>query len=100
MATKNLARSVIEGGRCGYYQMEVAKYAAKERAELRAFAGRVARDPDEADGVPPPKRQPVHVCFADKLSPAFRFLEANCGRPWMKVRGELFARFDIRKLLT
>src|SRR6185295_4689031 len=23
-------------------------------------------------------------------------LEANCGRPWSKVRGELFARFDIR----
>jgi hypothetical protein len=96
MATKNLARTAIEGGRCGYYKMEVAARAAEERAATRAFLQRVALDDEDADALADPRRRPVHVCFSDKLSPVYRFLDANCGRPWNKVREELFARFDIR----
>lgn len=96
MATKNLARTAIEGGRCGYYKMEVAAYASSERAATRAFLQRVTRDADDAERVVAPKRRPVRVCFSDKLSAVHRYLDANCGRPWSKVREELFARFDIR----
>lgn len=96
MATKNLARTAIEGGRCGYYKMEVAARAAEERAATRAFLKRAVRDVDDVEGVAAPRRRPVYVCFSDKLNPIRRFLYANCGRPWNKVRGELFARFDIR----
>ena len=96
MATKNLARTAIEGGRCGYYKMEVAARATGERAATRAFLDRVARDPEDADRLADPRRLPVRACFADKLSPVHRYLDANCGRPWSKVREELFARFDIR----
>ena len=96
MATKNLARTAIEGGRCGHYQMQVAARAAGERAATRAFLKRAARDVEDVEDVAAPKRRPVHVCFSDKLNPVRRYLEANCGRPWNKVRGELFERFDIR----
>ena len=92
----NLARTAIEGGRCGYYKMEVAARAAEERAATRAFLKRVANDVDDAEGLADPRRRPVRACFSDKLSPVHRYLDANCGRPWSKVREELFARFDIR----
>lgn len=96
MSTKDLARTAIEGGRCGHYQMEVAAEAAGERAAARAFLRRAAREPDAADDLVDPRRRPVRACFSDKLSPVHRYLDRNCGRPWDKVRSELFARFDIR----
>jgi hypothetical protein len=96
MATKNLARTAIEGGRCGHYKMEVAARAAEERAATRAFLQRVAHDDEDAEALVDPRRRPVRACFADKLAPVHRYLEANCGRPWSKVREDLFARFDIR----
>lgn len=96
MSTRNLARTAIEGGRCGHYQMEVAAEAAGERSAARAFLRRAARDPDAADDRVDPRRRPVRACFSDKLSPVHRYLERNCGRPWDKVRSELFARFDVR----
>lgn len=96
MATKNLARTTIEGGRCGYYKMEVAARAAAERTATRSFLRKVARDDDDAEGLADPRRLPVRVCFSDKLGPSERFLDSCCGRPWRKVREELFARFDIR----
>lgn len=96
MATKNLARTAIEGGRCGHYKMEVAARAAGERAATRAFLDRVARDPEDAEALADPRRIPVRVCFSDKLAPVYRYLDANCGRPWTNVREEMFQRFDIR----
>ena len=43
--------------------------------------------------MPPPH---VRKEFHDKLSPAMRWLAAQVGRPWDKVRSELTARFDSR----
>jgi len=96
MATKNLARTVIEGGRTTGYQVSVARHAASERAQGRAFLQRVMRDVEAADAYVDPRRTPVHVSFDDKLAPIYRYLDANCGRPWRKVREEMFGRFDIR----
>jgi hypothetical protein len=39
---------------------------------------------------------PVYQGFDDKLAPAHRWLRAQAGRPWNKVRGELLSRFDTR----
>jgi hypothetical protein len=43
-----------------------------------------------------PTRPPVYRDFHDKLAPAARWLQSQIGRPWSKVEGELFARFDAR----
>ena len=90
MSTKNLARTAIEGGRCGYYQSEVRAQKRSERAALRTYL----RDPDEARAAP--IRKPVYKCFSDKLSPVERYLDSQAGRPWNNVRSELFQRFDTR----
>lgn len=62
---------------------------------VRDTLSSVLRDAD-ADNLIIPKREHSYRWFSDKLSPARRWLRAQVGRPWSKVRGELFARFDIR----
>lgn len=96
MSTKNLARTVIEGGRRYYNCWERRHSHAEARAAERAVAATV-RTHDADDLVWP---EPKHVgrSFHDKLSPAERWLRSNVGRPWDLVRSEIFARFDTRTL--
>jgi hypothetical protein len=96
MATKNLARTVIEGGRTGHYQAEVDINERAERRAVKRFCGKVANDIEEYEDLVVPKRQPVYPDFADKLTPAYRFLDSHLGEPWDDIRSILFSRFDIR----
>lgn len=96
MSTKNLARTVIEGGRCGYYKGEVQEYASSERASGRAYLRLVARDPEAADAVLDPVRKPAMVCFSDKLSPVYAYLDSRVGKSWDKTFAEVCAKFDLR----
>jgi hypothetical protein len=95
MSTKNLARTVIEGGRSHAYQVTRRHSNASERARERVTSHRLltAIDLDDADYRP---RAKVYRWFSDKLGPAGRFLTSQVGRPWSKVRSELAARFDTR----
>jgi hypothetical protein len=92
MATKDLARTTIEGGRTrwsGWFRHHTNReLRARERAALACSV-----DPD---GEPWPRQTPAHRQFHDKLGPPRRWLERQAGRPWDVVRGELFARFDVR----
>ncbi len=96
MATKNLSRTVIEGGRCAHYQSEVRESIRGERAHGRTYLRAVANDPELADECVAPKRKVVSPCFADKLRPIYGFLDSRLGRNWDTVRSELFAKFDTR----
>jgi hypothetical protein len=95
MSTKNLARTVIEGGRHRYskYQRRRSNTAERRRAHQLEHALAVKEDPDRAIFE---QRPPVYRDFADKLGPAQRWLRSQVGRPWNKVRSELFTRFDTR----
>ena len=95
MTTKNLARTVIEGGRSCYNQWERRYSNAQERAHERLVSAALvgAADPDVTWYAP---RKPVYRGFRDKLAPAERWLRSHVGRPWSKVRSELFSRFDTR----
>ena len=95
MSTKNLARTVIEGGRHRGNVWERRYSNALERAAERELST-LLRDRLDADAVVYRKRTPVYQGFDDKLGPAQRWLKAQAGRPWNKVRSELFARFDTR----
>jgi hypothetical protein len=97
MATKDLARTVIEGGRSHRNCYVRRRSNAVQRHHERQTSARVARSEmfDEHLYVP---RRPVRRDFHDKLSPAKRWLERQVGRPWHKVRSELFSRFDIRTI--
>jgi hypothetical protein len=94
MATKNLARTAIEGGR--YFGMTfISRYENRVvRAMTRTALARVtAADAD--DWVAPSARK-IGRHFHDKLSAPERWLDAQVGRPWHLVRGELLRRFDTR----
>jgi hypothetical protein len=95
MATKNLARTVIEGGRSRYNQRERRESNVWERSARRQLSAQLrwAIDPDDAVY---PRREPTGRDFSDKLNPAERWLRAQVGRPWNKVRSELVQRFDSR----
>lgn len=95
MSTKNLARTVIEGGRNGWNRWLRRHSNGVHRAAERVALSRTisATDPDAPLM---PRRRPVRPSFSDKLSPAERWLERQAGRPWDDVRGELFTRFDTR----
>ena len=95
MSTKNLSRTVIEGGRSRYNRFERRHSNALERTWERQLSARLlaGADPEEALY----RRRPtVYAGFSDKLAPARRWLLRQVGRPWSKVRSELFARFDSR----
>jgi hypothetical protein len=95
MSTKNLARTVIEGGRANFNKLQRRHSNAVERARVHQLERALCRA-SELDGAVFEPRQPVYRAFDDKLGPALRWLRSQAGRPWDKVRSELFARFDIR----
>jgi hypothetical protein len=96
MARKDLSRTVIEGGRSYYNSWERRASHAVARARQREWLDAVRVEHDLADerAVVPPRH--VYKGFHDKLAPAERWLASNVGRPWAKVRSELFETFDTR----
>jgi len=91
---KDLSRTVIEGGR--YYRNCYERRASHgtARARLRDWLDNVD-DPDASDPAP---LDPVPRSFRDKLRPAMRWIDAQVGRSWAKVRAELHAKFDARTI--
>lgn len=96
MSTKNLAKTVIEGGRYAGNKWDRRHSSAEERVHARAYCKRVAHDPELADEEEIEPRQPVYKGFTDKLAPMYRWLDAQVGRPWSEVRSEVFQKFDTR----
>lgn len=95
MSTKNLARTVIEGGRANWNQFDRRHRTAVERRRTHELERQLCSTA-EADSAYFPPRSPERRVFYDKLRPALRWLHSQTGRPWDKVRSELFERFDIR----
>lgn len=95
MSTKNLSRTVIEGGRAHGNRWERRDSNAQARTHTRQLSRELCRARELDDVVYAPRRA-VPRQFHDKLAPAERWLHSQVGRPWNKVRGELVARFDAR----
>jgi len=95
MSTKNLAHTVIEGGRYRHNKFLRRYSNAAERARAHAHERQLLLAPECVEEQFEP-RTPVRRAFRDKLSPARRWLKSQVKRPWDKVRSELFARFDAR----
>lgn len=96
MATKNIARSALEGGRHGYNKWERRYSHNEERTEARDYCRRVEVDPDFADEDVIDAIRPIRKEFTDKLSPMHRWLEKQVGRSWADVRSEVAEKFDTR----
>ncbi|HEX6767239.1 MAG TPA: hypothetical protein VF103_17195 [Polyangiaceae bacterium] len=95
MSTKNLSRTVIEGGRRHGNRAMRRHSNASDRVWERMTSQKLLTA-IELDDVSYRPRQKVFRDFSDKLAPAERWLRSQVGRPWNKVRSELFARFDTR----
>lgn len=98
MSTKNLARTVIEGGRYHGNTFDRRRSHRAAQAEARALLESVALNRELADDMVLPERRPVRRCFRDKLGPADRWMRSQVGRPWHKVQSEMLLRFDTRTL--
>jgi hypothetical protein len=95
MSTKNMARTVMEGGRHRTSSWLSRHSHGVQRARQRAALARVGKGSELDDLVmPAPRKESRH--FRDKLAVPRRWLEQQVGRPWNTVRGELVARFDTR----
>jgi len=95
MSTKNLARTVIESGRARWNKYERGRARASERAWERVTSKRLLTATEFEDVVYRPRKK-VYRGQRDKLAPAERWLRRQIGRPWSRIRSELFARFDVR----
>lgn len=94
MSTKRLERTVIEGGRRNKWERRYSH--AEERAHLRNYITEVKADPENWYDYDIEPIEPVYKAFSDKLSPMYRWLHAQAGRPWNDVRSEVAEKFDTR----
>jgi hypothetical protein len=96
MSTKNLARTVIEGGRYSGNKTDRYLSNAEERARVRNYIQEVTLDPENYEEYDVEPREHVWKGFKDKLGPMYRWLQSQVGRPWNEVRSEVAQKFDTR----
>ncbi len=96
MSTKNLSRTIIEGGRRKRNKWERRHSNRALRAKVREYMHGVMKNPDASDEDYEPTREKVYKDFDDKLGPIYRWLHAQEGRPWDDVRSEIHQKFDLR----
>lgn len=103
MATKHLARTVLEGGNTEKYRCARKRQNAWIRRQGRAFAQQCLRDPEVywEQSVPAVKRRTdVWDRHTKKLRPVWRYLTSRVGRSWSEVYREIRQRFDDRTLVS
>ena len=98
MATKYIARTVIEGGRHRISKAERRHSNRVARRRSRRFAQHMRDESWEYEFLTAPRRRPVSKIFHDKLAPAFRWLQSHLGEPWDDVYAEIKRRFDVRTI--
>jgi hypothetical protein len=92
MSTKDLSKTIIEGGRDRWNRN--ARWRSNGAA--RAVTRSAMADATDWDALTVPERKPVGKAFHDKLGPPRRWLRRQIGRPWNAVRSDLLALFDPR----
>lgn len=96
MSKKNLARTVIEGGRYTGNKWDRRNSHAEFRARDKNYIKEVTADPENWYDYDSEPTEPVYKGFRDKLGPMFRWLHSQVGRPWDEVRSEVTETFDTR----
>jgi hypothetical protein len=89
MATRNLARTVVEGGRSGYSKLARKVRNRTERRLRFDEEGNIVRGKEHRSG---------GRGFADRLAPLERWLAHHLGRGWNNVYREFCERFDRRTM--
>jgi hypothetical protein len=99
MATKNLSRSAIEGGRTGAWKIERKQSLRQQRRKTNAAIDG-ARDNDDREDLVMPERGTTTLWvddkFKDRLNGPMRWMKSKVGQSWDKVHSELKKKFDSR----
>lgn len=102
MSTKNLARTVIEGGRAGHDKYNRRISLRELRNNNRRFCRLVKIGLVDFDAEVAPKRDFEYrfrdEIHSDKTNPCERFLASRAGRSWNSVYSEIVERFDSNTL--
>ncbi len=101
MSTKNLARTVIEGGRTRFSTHDRRTSRQRERARVRSLCRDAMTFEDPDDQTRSINSRGLKVSrhdHDDKLGAAYRWLRSQIGRPWDRVRSDLFKKFNPRTL--
>ncbi len=98
MATKNISRTIIEGGRRTGNKNDRYLSNKKQRAKERGHTHDARTLVDADDVKVAPKRSKVGKSFSDKLAPVYRWLASRSGKNWNKVYSELRETFDTRTI--
>ena len=102
MATKNLARSILEGGRTVEDRSERRWSNRKLRRDDRAHFRRILADAERAEEMAEPNREARWVSpssrFTDVLGGIHRWMETMVGKRWDDCYAEIRRRFDVRNL--
>lgn len=96
MSTKNLARTIIEGGRVKRNKWYRRNSHAENRAAVRNYVKEVTLDPENYEEYDVEPVEHIYKEFDDKLGPIYRWLSRQVGRPWDEVRADVSKEFDTR----
>jgi hypothetical protein len=99
MSTKNLARTIIEGGRTTRSKDARRQCTRFARQQARMYITRGLKDPDHFDDFNEfdYREWDVHE-QRDKLPPVYRWLDKHSGQPWDLVWSKLKGKFDNRNV--
>lgn len=98
MATKNLARTVIEGGRMGYNKYERRLSSRIERHCVRQLLHSVINETEIVQKFVIPTRKKVPKDFNDKTNPVERWLKSRTGKKWNITHSMIFRKFETRTM--
>lgn len=96
MSTKNLSRTIIEGGRYNGNTWDRRESHAEARFDEKMYLKEVSQDLENWYDYDIEPLRVVGQGFSDKLSPIFRWLRAQTGRLWDDVYSEINEKFDTR----
>lgn len=96
MATKNLSRTVIEGGRRGWSKYERRHFTRQDRVAARRFIYCLKHDLDLWNEQVLPLRKKAYKEFNDRLGPCYRWLHSRVGKNWNETHAILFQKFDTQ----
>lgn len=98
MSTKNLSRTIIEGGRYSgnKYQRRMSNRQVRSRSRAFVRDAMMLLDPDDLGAAP--ARVPVRKEFSDKVRPVMRWMESHAGQSWDDVHSKIRRKFDTRTI--
>src|SRR5687768_8023465 len=98
MGTKNLARTIIEGGRDYNNSRARTRSTGRERAHVRDYLKAVMKDPEIWENSFIKPRKKVMKEFHDKLGAVKNWLYSFSGNCWDDVYSQIRKKFDTRTL--